>query len=337
MKPDELLALWKSMSEESGAGSSLIRRRIAPDSATDLFASYLPSKRAPGVIIEVAAEISPAARELPECRGITLDSEVTGPPDNRRTIFRIHLETPAQSEVFAILCADLLGILIPAVDAAAALGQTITRLGAWQSLFDRVRKEGLSPEKQRGLFGELQILRSLLLPERHPLDAVISWLGWEPTNQDFKLGGLAIECKTSMAKRHAKVIISNEKQLDEAPHELLILAFVRLDESEAFGLSLPELVNTLRSELEVQAVARQELDMRLLQAGYLDSQSDLYHSPKYQLASIQYYHVRDEFPRLTEANLPPGVGDIKYSIIPGDLEKFAIEDDAMRQIVRTRT
>jgi hypothetical protein len=337
MRPEDLLSLWKGMANENGTGSSLIRRRIAPDAMTDLFASYIPSKRAPGMIIEVGAEISTVKNDLPECRGITFDSEVTGPADERRTIFRIHLESPAQHEVFAILCADLLGIMVSVLDPVAALEQGVRRLGAWQALFERVKKEGLSPEKQRGLFGELQILRSLLLPERHPLDAVFSWLGWEPANQDFKLGGLAIECKTTMAKRHAKAIISNEKQLDETPHELLVLAFVRLDESEAFGLSLPSQVKILRSELETEAVALLELDMRLLQAGYLECQASLYASPSYQVSSIQYFKIQDEFPRLTEANLPHGVGDIKYSIIPGDLDKFAIGDEEMRQIVRAGT
>ncbi len=337
MRPEDLLSLWEGMANESGAGSSLIKRRIAPDAVIDLFASYIPSKRAPGMIIEVAAEISAAKQDLPECRGITFDREVTGPTDERRTIFRIHLDSTAQLEVFAILCADLLGIMISAQDPVAALEHGVRRLGAWQALFERVKKEGLSPEKQRGLFGELQILQSLLLTERHPLDAVFAWLGWEPANQDFKLGGLAIECKTTIAKRHAKAIISNEKQLDELPHELLVLAFVRLDESEAFGLSLPEQVRSLRSELELEAVALQELEMRLLQAGYIDSQASLYASPRYQVSSIQYFKIRDEFPRLTEANLPHGVGDIRYAIIPGDLNKFAIGDEEMRQIVRAGT
>ena len=334
MRPDQLLDIWKSLSDEGGLGSSLVRRRIAPEAAVDIFASYVPSKRSPGVIIEIPARLPVANKDLPECRGIALDIELADAPDGPHTIFRAQLEASDQKEVFAILCADLLAILIPARDPSAALEQAVRRLAAWQALFDRVRKEGLSTEKQRGLFGELHLLRTLLLPECPPLDAVLSWAGWEPSNQDFKRNGLAIECKTSMAKRHARVFISNEKQLDETPHEELVLAFLRLDESDAFGSSLPEIIDLVRGDLASSPIARQEFDMRLMQTGYLDIQRDIYENVKYQIKSIQYFEVRDDFPRLTESNLPFGVGDISYSIIPGDLEKFALDEEDVRAIVR---
>jgi hypothetical protein len=336
MSPDQLLAVWKSLSDEAGLGSSLVKRRIAPDSIVDIVASYVPSRRSPGMIVDIPAELPLANRDLPECRGIALAIESAGTPADPHTIFRVQLEAADQKEVFAILCADLLSILIPARDPAAALGQAVGRLAAWQALFDRVRKEGLSSEKQRGLFGELHLLRTLLIPEYQPLDSVQSWTGWEPANQDFKRHGLAIECKTSMAKRHARVFISNEKQLDETPHERLFLAFVRLDESDAFGSSLPAMIALVRADLSSNPAARHEFDTRLMQAGYLDIQSGLYDQTLYQVTAVQYFEVRDDFPRLTESNLPPGVGDISYSIIPGDLGEFALEEEAMRAVLRAQ-
>lgn len=335
MTPNDLTALWINLSQEAGAGSALIRRRIAPDAeVVDLFASYLPRSRSPGLIMEISALPKPGSFKLPECRGISLTHETGGKQGNTRTVVCIQLEEANLGDIFAVLCSDLVSHVIAADGPPAALASGLSRLGAWQSMFDRVRKDGLSPEKQRGLFGELHVLHSVLLPQIPQIPAVMAWQGWEPSNQDFLIGGLAIECKTSMAKRHVKVKISNEKQLDERPHEMLILAHIRMDDSQALGVSLPELVARIRENLQSQPVARQEFDLRLMQAGYLESQSDLYQSPSYKIQDARFYAVRDHFPRLTDENLPEGVGDISYSIIPSDLSDFEVASDDLILAIR---
>ena len=96
----------------------------------------------------------------------------------------------------------------------------------WQVLFERVPAEGLSEEAQRGLFGELAVLENLCLAELDKSEAVSSWTGPDAAHQDFKIGGAAVEVKTTLATRHARISITNEKQLDERPHLVLLLVHV---------------------------------------------------------------------------------------------------------------
>lgn len=50
----------------------------------------------------------------------------------------------------------------------------------------------------------------------------------------------------------------------------------------------------------------------------------VYAQNSWQPTSIRMFVVAGDFPRLTEANLPPGVGDIRYSIIADDLAPYEL-------------
>ena len=335
MSPSDILAIWESLAREPRGGSDLIRRRIAPDAAVDLFACHVPSRNVPSLLIEAHATPRSGELYLPACRGIHIAHEISREGEGIRTSISILLKDSSKRDIFAILCADLLDVMARAKDSLTALDACVARLSAWHALFERLTREGLSAERQRGLFGEMHVLQDLMLPTLHPVEAVRAWLGWDRSHQDFKSGGNAIEVKTSIAKCHVKILISNEKQLDDRPHDMLVLAHVRIDESDSKGLSLPDLIAGIREALSAQPLARQELDDRLFQAGYLDNQADLYSQPCYSVNDVKLFHVHGNFPRLTEANLPIGVGDIHYSIVLSELGSFEIDgallDDRLRQ------
>lgn len=162
-----------------------------------------------------------------------------------------------------------------------------------------------------------------MLEALDPLDAVTAWTGPDPSNQDFTHAGIAVEVKTSLAKRHARLTIANERQLDERPHRLLLLAHVRLEESVAHGMTLPARVDRCRALLRPDPAAARAFDDALMTGGYLDVHAPLY-GGSWRVSPTRLFEVRDAFPRLTEANLPPGVGDIRYSIIADDLGSWEL-------------
>ena len=144
--------------------------------------------------------------------------------------------------------------------------------------------------------------------------------------------GVALEVKTSLAKRHARLAIANERQLDERPHRMLALVYVRLDESLGEGLSLPALVERCRARLRDDVPAARLFDDRLVAAGYLDVHADLYRS-SWLVSAMRFFGVRGNFPRLTDANLPAGVGDIRYSIVADDLGHWEMtREDALAEL-----
>jgi hypothetical protein len=168
-------------------------------------------------------------------------------------------------------------------------------------------------------------LEAILLNALDRLGGVTAWTGPEPKNQDFIHGGLALEVKTSLAKRHSRLTISNEKQLDERPHERLFLTHIRLDESVSQGMTLPGMVARCRTQLESDPVAARLFDDRLMAGGYLDIHAALYAENSWKPTSIRMFAVAGDFPRLTEVNLPLGVGDIHYSIIADDLGPYEVD------------
>jgi hypothetical protein len=323
MTPDRMIEAWRSLSEEPVQLAGVQRVRLDTEAAADVFAClFWPSGR-PGLLIEGEGAYRPAGDRIPACRGVRTVHEVIATP-NERTVLRVMLEDERLLDIFAVLSADLIDAAIAEPTVAGALRRCIDRLCLWQGLFERVPAEGLSEERQRGMVGELLILETLLLPRMDALAAVTAWVGPDPAHQDFIQGGAAVEVKTSLAKRHARILIANEKQLDERPHNALVLAHLRLDESATLGESLPIAVARLRQLLQGDPAASRLFDDLLMLGGYLDVHAPIYLPNRWRVSSTRYFRVQGEFPRLTEANLPPGVGDIHYSIIADDLAPFEI-------------
>lgn len=330
MSSEALLATWAELGEAAPSPSGAQRLRLDVDAAADIFACiYWPSRR-PGLLIEVAGDHRPGADRIPTCRGVRVVHEVSVEP---RTLIRIMLEDKGLLDIFAVMSADLIGIVTSQTSTALALRRAIDRLCMWQVLFERVPAEGLSKERQRGMLGELLIMEQLLVPILGSLAAAECWTGPDPAHQDFIRLGLAIEVKTSLAKRHARLRIANEKQLDERSHENLLLAYINLDESVAHGDSLNMVVQRVRALAADDPAAARILDDRLLAGGYLDVHAPIYDRNRWRAGDARYFRVKGEFPRLTDANLPAGVGDIGYSIIADDLGSYEIGDDEVAALV----
>jgi hypothetical protein len=326
VSPEELLKIWLSLAS-SPAASGLERRRIHPDAAFDLFACIVWPRGKRGLLIETDTYDRSLIRRLPKCKGVLFEHALKQLNGREGTEVRIVLEDELLLEIFAVLCADLLGLMKAESDSATGLRSCLDRMTMWQGLFDRLRADGLSPDEQCGLFGELSVLNRIHLRSLDPLKAVESWAGPDNAAQDFHTGGVAIEVKTSLAKRHSRLRIVSEKQLDERPFRCLFLVHVRLDESFANGLSLPQLVSEIRQKLSTDAAALQEFDSRLLKLGYLTVHEERYRDIKFSVQTLRSFHVRDNFPRLTETSLPPGVGDIAYSIIADDLSTYEVKEN----------
>jgi len=323
MTPNSLLDAWESLGREEAQTSGIQRLRLSTEAAADLFACVFWPTGHPGLLVEGEGAYRPAGSRIPACRGIRMVNEVvTG--TSERTVLRIVLEDDRLLDIFAVLSADLIDTVSTKTTAGAAMRHCIDRLCLWQSLFERVAVEGLTEEQQRGMLGELLILETLMIPQLDALTAVNTWVGPDPANQDFVHEGTAIEVKTSLSKRHSRISIANEKQLDERPYHALILAHLRFDESAVLGTSLPQVVSRLRTALAFDPAASRQFDERLMLGGYLDVHARLYLPHRWRLSSTRHFKVEGEFPRLTEANLPPGVGDIGYSIIADDLSSFEI-------------
>ena len=176
----------------------------------------------------------------------------------------------------------------------------------------------LSMEEVRGLFAELQFLRSLYrncLSEKAAVDA---WSGPDGVHQDFIFRNTAVEVKGLSGRERSAVRISSEDQM-EALCDNLYLFVMRLsempDSDRAFSLN--DAVRRITAEL-TDGEALEQMSARLAAYGYVELRE--YDEPKLLVAGQRCFKVVDGFPRLIRSALPEGVLRVAYDV---ELEKIA--------------
>ncbi len=141
--------------------------------------------------------------------------------------------------------------------------------------------------------------------------------------------------KTTAAKQPQSVRITSERQLDVTGVGQLFLHVVVVDEREvspdtnAPGQSLVGIVAEIRSAVTGDPIALAEFNDRLLDAGWLDSQAGRYEGRRWTVRHEITYRVSEGFPRLTERNLPAGVGDVNYALNLAACDPFAVTTTEM--------
>jgi hypothetical protein len=306
---------WSSL-EAKASGVGEVRRRIFPDSVADLWLVVHGPKNSRALRVEVGADALDI-EDPPRGGGIELG--VTADPIGGTTL-QISLTNPGYADLFDALVADVAGAASEAETEKEVSVLVTTRVRRWQA-FLREHSEGLGAEAQRGLFGELHALRTVLGAVGDTA-AIEGWVGPGGAPQDFNFGEVAIEVKTSAGKNPQTLRISSERQLDDSPLRALYLWHLSVDERIGAGQTLPELVSEVRGLVEGTAAIG--LEDTLLTAGYHDGHARRYRTG-YTPRSSGVYRVGEGFPRLTERDCPVGLGDVRYSIELGAIEAFRFE------------
>ncbi|MGY1703558.1 PD-(D/E)XK motif protein [Geodermatophilus sp. SYSU D00697] len=218
-------------------------------------------------------------------------------------------------ELFTALCVEVSDRV--AAEPERAVGALREVLKDWKALLAGNR-EVLGPSALAGLFGELQLLRSLL--EQNP-GAVAFWTGPTGSAQDFHRGLRAVEVKTTTSPEGRVVTVHGADQLDVAPPGRLVLHWSRLQSGE--GVSLPELVAELLGRTDDAG----RLRGLLRTVGYDEADSELYGRHRFEVVEQRTYLVGPGFPRIVPAGLSGdavlgGVGPIGYTV---DLDAAAAE------------
>ncbi|MFE6183137.1 PD-(D/E)XK motif protein [Streptomyces sp. NPDC056465] len=326
-------AEWRDLEAPQDApGRSRIR--LHPDAPLDVFLSVShPAQRRMLVLrtdARSADHIVRSVTRLPSAAGLEMNLSAVSRLEYELQVVLISDEL---REVFNPLVTDVADTVREASGAAAALTAAVERFERWQDLLRAVGRDGLGPEARRGLVGELLLLRDRILPVVGPAEAVDSWAGPSGANQDFQLPGVAIEMKASSAKRPRSIRIASERQLDDTGTPSLLLSLAMLDERRGgSGESLNRLVDRIREQL-TSPVVRAAFDGRLVQAGYLPGHRDLYEEPRYTLRDLRSWHVREDFPRIVEEDLPDGVGDCTYNLSISGLDRHRATTDEVTALI----
>ena len=213
------------------------------------------------------------------------------------------------------------------------LKELINRFEKWKSLFDKVSSHGLTPEEQRGLFGELFLLKKLLLSFEQTSFVLSSWVGVEKQIRDFQYNNWGIEVKTTHGNNHQKIQISSERQLDTSNLEHLFLFHLSMESRLNSGETLNSMVDSIRLILESDFVSLNKFNNKLFEAGYFENHRDNYSDTGYFIRNEAFYKVENKFPRIEEKDIRNGVGDVKYSIIISQFSEYVKSEEFVLQNV----
>jgi hypothetical protein len=181
----------------------------------------------------------------------------------------------------------------------------------------------LSKEQQRGLFGELLILRNLIAHRGE--QSVSWWAGPENGLHDFDTPDILLEVKTH-GRTSQNIRVSGLKQLEPPSKKPLKLACIGIGRKTG-GQTLPEIVLQIQDVLsdDIKQIFFSKLD----NAGYFDHHSG-YYLAAYEVVSIHVGPITPETSTLHRAKLKepnPALLEALYSLDSSmlSLEKTDLE------------
>ena len=320
--------IWLSLESDKSSHLGLLYKRYSAEVKPDVFIAL----KAPEKLRCIAFKIS-VGSSFDENQWIKLkDIKIETLPDDRdktKKFLLILLLNKQHQDIFSTLCEDLIFGVSKVSKDDALIKKILERLAKWQSLFEKVGKQGLSNEAQRGLYGELYFLRFFLSKTPDKTYCLKSWLGPEKSIQDFQHSNWAVEVKTTSGKNHQKIHITSERQLDDSIIEKIFLYHLSLDIRIENGESLNSIVIEILKQLSDDIVAHNLFKLKLLESGYYKIHKYLYEERCYSIRQENSYRVSGNFPRITEKQIPNGVGDVRYSIILSESEDWRIDKETL--------
>ncbi len=208
-------------------------------------------------------------------------------------------------ELFDLLGVELATRLATGVEAAPDVIARV--LAKWRRFWGQIPKQLLSREEQLGLFAELWFLSNWLLPRVGTGEAVTRWRGPFGARHDFEWTARSIEVKATTSIRGRIHRINGLDQLCPPEQGDLLFFSLRLHEEAGATHTLPLLVASCRTQLghDIDAISR--FDSALAQTGYSPAHEEEYEKLKVRVVEEGLFAVRDDFPRLTPAQISGGV------------------------------
>jgi hypothetical protein len=325
--------VWRELEEAPSPGKGRLARRVHPESAHDIMLAVEHPEQRRLVSLHLFGPPGDQYRQLKPSRGIDVSVSVTGATE---ATAEIRLTDDRYRDVFTEVVQDVVRAVAGATT-GCALDALCGRLRRWQRFLEVSDPGGLSGERQAGLYAELHVLKHTLAATIGTARAVAAWTGPTGTPQDFQVARAAIEVKASRGGEPQFIQVTSERQLDSTGVDALFLVHLALDSRQAgTGQTLVELVDSVRMDCSDNTHARMELDDRLLLAGYDDLHRPLYETTRYSPRRFDVYKVVDGFPRLTEADLPTGVGHVTYRIPMPACQAFLCPVEELRAAVKTK-
>lgn len=334
MKTNHFVELWQELEEQNQQG--LVKRAYAEDTRYRIYATMDSPDHICGFAVSFNNTIKVDLKPVKDLRQLSIDLL----PDvsyEDSTLLLVQLRNNENWEVFATLCENLISAAMQVAEERLMVKMVMSKLCEWKALFEKLSRGFLTKPQQEGLFGELCLLKKMLLqksgnPEN---DIVATWHGMEAERavRDFQGGHWVVEVKTTATNRPQKVTINGERQLDDSLVDNLFLFHCSVDISNASGVTLPDLVTEVRQLLSHNFIARSLFEEKLYHIGYQNKDVGNYRDRHYLIRTEKFYKVSGDFPRILEHELRLGVGEVHYSIVLDACEQFVVSNTQAFSII----
>ncbi len=306
---DDIKRIWQK--QESAPDKQVLREQISCVPGLQCFIGLIGYTGARTFQIELDSSVSVHNNFIRKFRGLEIQ---VIPVSSSRQDYTIILLDRELKDLFVLFIEDLIEKLIPVTDTIEALTIINQRVNYWKKLFLRVSGELLSAEKQRGLYGELFFLRTLLVTCSDRAEILSSWRGPLSSNQDFARNRNAVEIKTTKAS-NSSVHIANEQQLDFTCWDNLFLVLLVVSESSGNVDSLCAIINEISDLLSFDPELIQEFDIKLESSGISRDMVEHYDETSYSVNQRRFFRIREEFPVIVRANLGnDALFNVKYQL-----------------------
>lgn len=281
-------------------------RRVSASARWNWFWAVMP--RADVALVLQLGDLPKPTPDLPKLRNLEIRFQtLPGGP-----ILYIRLKDNAQLELFETLCRDVMAAGELAETETEALERAIGRTFRWHYLLRGGKLEILSEEAQKGLIGEIEVLK-LLIANIGAKPALTAWTGPSGAPKDFELKADCIEVKARRGASQPFVKITNEHQLADVPDRRLWLAVLAVDKVQSpHGMTLTEYVAEVTEFLErTEPSAIMDWDLHLADVGY-DVLHD-YSAWRWIVSAPVFHAVAEGFPRIA-APVPLGLSSVSYAL-----------------------
>ena len=188
------------------------------------------------------------------------------------------------------------------------------------------KEKKLSWESARGLFGELLVIKDMLVDKTYSqIEILNGWHRPSPANHDFDFPEFSLEIKT-ISRDSTTVKISSEHQLESIEEKPLKLKCFRIEKVDKSNVdSLGDLYNEIKTmldqnnKLEFEIKCAEDLFCEYLGPSYMPLDY------KFLVIDSTLYDVNQkEFPRVKKNELNTAISKLSYSLDISSFDKFKI-------------
>jgi hypothetical protein len=304
----KLKEIWEN--QASSIKNEVIRERVENIPCLNCYVGTISFSKAKIFLLELDTSLFVHSNYLKRFVGVEI--QVLPSKKGTKELAIILLENDL-SDIFTFFIEDIINSLTSVRNQEDAIFIISGRINYWKKLFSKLTGGLLTPQQQRGLYGELIFLNDLLELNADKSNIINGWHGPLGANQDFCYNGLAVEVKTSKSNKPS-MKISNEYQLDNTGLNDLYVHFYKLNEYQGGTETLFKLINTIRQNLNPESLI--QFNEKLEYLGIIPETEEEYNNTSYSIGFEKTYLVTENFPKIIRNNLVEALSAVSYEIEP---------------------